>query len=475
MKKNIFKKILNQSGSTLMTVIAMVGIVGAGAYILPDIMKGAKKSIIDLENKMKINQFSSQMVRYLGRNEICVENFKPSNLNQIAPNKWEVKDLIAIDGNNSVARIAQPGNNIARGKGYLKLKNAYLEVTTGSLDNTVANHFDANFELVFETRDYGKKVEVSSIIPLNIVSVEVDSVTGDPVLPYNYLVDGQVISCNGITLNINGLANLCKTLFGGVYNETSGQCDHLLITDEPCIEYDSSIVGSHVYSYDVERRRCVNGGGDKDLGYQINIAPTGCGKGTADPTCSSSITNGETGILRVNNELDIDGVKFVYCDPLAPAPTSPVAPMPSYFPTQKKKVCQEVFGASSPPAGILVYNLKSLRAQNILADTVLATGYFRLSDEKAKYEMKNISDEEIEKLGGSIIPRQYKRGKLPEYGFIAQEVETVYPHIVGEKKGFGKTVNYFQFIPLLVGSAKQENKRVESIKEKLKRLENEML
>jgi hypothetical protein len=385
-----------------------------------------------------------------------------------------VKDLIAIDGNNSVARIAQPGNNIARGKGYLKLKNAYLEVQSGSLHNTVPNHFEANFELVFETRDFGELREVSSIIPLNLVSVEVD-VAGDPILPYNYLEDGRVISCNGITLNINGLANLCKTLFGGVYNETSGQCDHLLITDEPCIEYDSTIAGSHAYSYDVERRRCANGGGDKDLGYQINIAPTGCGKGTSDPTCSSSITNGETGILRVNNELDIDGVKFVYCDPLAPAPATPLPPMPAYFPTQKKQVCQEVFGASSPPAGILVYNLKSLRAKNILADTVLATGYFRLSDEKAKYGMKNISKVEINKLREKIIPRQYLRGKDPEFGFIAQEIESIYPHIVGEKKGFGKTVNYFQFIPLLVGSAKEENKRLETIKEKMKRLENEML
>ena len=39
MKKTIFNRILNQRGSTLMTVIGVVGLVGAGAYIIPDRMK----------------------------------------------------------------------------------------------------------------------------------------------------------------------------------------------------------------------------------------------------------------------------------------------------------------------------------------------------------------------------------------------------------------------------------------------------
>lgn len=60
-----------------------------------------------------------------------------------------------------------------------------------------------------------------------------------------------------------------------------------------------------------------------------------------------------------------------------------------------------------------------------------------------------------------LKPRSYNRkntGKY-EYGFIAEEVETIAPHIVNSASSI-KGIEYTQFIPILVSALQAQNNKI---------------
>ena len=77
------------------------------------------------------------------------------------------------------------------------------------------------------------------------------------------------------------------------------------------------------------------------------------------------------------------------------------------------------------------------------------------SDIRLKEDIDNVSKEELQKLN-HLRPVSYNlkadEEKKRKYGFIAQEVEKVYPNVVSENKDGIKAVNYDAFVPLVVGN-----------------------
>jgi uncharacterized protein (DUF342 family) len=70
-------------------------------------------------------------------------------------------------------------------------------------------------------------------------------------------------------------------------------------------------------------------------------------------------------------------------------------------------------------------------------------------------------------------------GDRTEFGVIAQDVEKVFPELVGENEGY-KTTNYIGLIPVLIEALKdqqkiieQQNKNLEELQNRIVKLENE--
>lgn len=116
-----------------------------------------------------------------------------------------------------------------------------------------------------------------------------------------------------------------------------------------------------------------------------------------------------------------------------------------------------------------------------VAGNIQANAALIISDVRYKKEIKNLENQLdiIKKLSGKSYEfkiEEFKdhnfENKL-QFGFIAQEIETVLPNIVNtDEKGF-KSVNYIEVIPVLVEAIKELNTKVE--KQNNAVIENESL
>ena len=108
--------------------------------------------------------------------------------------------------------------------------------------------------------------------------------------------------------------------------------------------------------------------------------------------------------------------------------------------------------------------------------TAYSTGGWQSSDERLKNIISGIESpvERLEKLKGVKFvwkTDEYPEKGLPEgthYGLIAQEVEKVFPEMVGEDNEGYKTLSYNELIPVLIEAIKEQEK---TIKEQEKRIE----
>jgi hypothetical protein len=85
------------------------------------------------------------------------------------------------------------------------------------------------------------------------------------------------------------------------------------------------------------------------------------------------------------------------------------------------------------------------------------------SDARVKNNIKAITREEINNVN-KLIPASYAMNSDPmnakQYGFIAQDVEKVYPNLVSESSGGIKNLNYNSFIPLLTANIQDIRKNI---------------
>ena len=86
------------------------------------------------------------------------------------------------------------------------------------------------------------------------------------------------------------------------------------------------------------------------------------------------------------------------------------------------------------------------------------------SDERLKDNIKDLTNDDIDKLT-TITPKQYnmKFSEGEHYGFIAQEVEKIYPSLVHTNEEGYKSLNYIEFIPLLLLKIKDLEKQIKNI------------
>lgn len=91
-----------------------------------------------------------------------------------------------------------------------------------------------------------------------------------------------------------------------------------------------------------------------------------------------------------------------------------------------------------------------------------------LSDERAKYNIKNLDTALplLSQLSPKTYQYKHSRSGKTSYGFLAQEVEKIFPDFV--KKGGdnvndnGYTLNYFSFIPVLIKAVQEQQNQIQS-------------
>ncbi len=118
------------------------------------------------------------------------------------------------------------------------------------------------------------------------------------------------------------------------------------------------------------------------------------------------------------------------------------------------------------------------------------TGVWHTSDEKFKKEIYPISNALSGLKGITGVSYEWKKDEYPkmkfsnrkQIGFLASEVEKVYPELVKKDDKGNKAVNYSKFTPILVEAIKEQQNQIEKLKEennqlkaRLERLEEMLL
>ena len=94
--------------------------------------------------------------------------------------------------------------------------------------------------------------------------------------------------------------------------------------------------------------------------------------------------------------------------------------------------------------------------------------FFVTSDVNLKTNIKDLSNnkkEHLDKLR-NLIPKSYnfKNQETTSFGLIAQEVEKIYPELVGTQKDGTKCINYTELIPLLLLQTNNMERKIEELK-----------
>jgi len=101
-------------------------------------------------------------------------------------------------------------------------------------------------------------------------------------------------------------------------------------------------------------------------------------------------------------------------------------------------------------------------------DLIVTGSIFNTSDERLKVNINNIDEKDIENLF-TLNPIHFNYKKTIQnkhYGFLAQEVEKVFPELVENNNNDGyKTVNYIELIPLMFTKLKCMQKDLDELKD----------
>ena len=96
---------------------------------------------------------------------------------------------------------------------------------------------------------------------------------------------------------------------------------------------------------------------------------------------------------------------------------------------------------------------------------IRANEFYTRSDMRLKNNVEDLGDESLHKLN-QIIPKSYrfKNDDLVHFGFIAQDVEKIYPNLVAVDVDGMKSINYLEMIPLLLHKINDLERKVEELK-----------
>ena len=96
---------------------------------------------------------------------------------------------------------------------------------------------------------------------------------------------------------------------------------------------------------------------------------------------------------------------------------------------------------------------------------IRADRFYTRSDIRIKSDIQDLTSDDLDKLN-KLIPKSYKlKGSSQEhFGFIAQDVEKLFPHLVSTDIDGMKSVNYLEIIPLLLHKINNLEIKLEEIK-----------
>jgi hypothetical protein len=97
----------------------------------------------------------------------------------------------------------------------------------------------------------------------------------------------------------------------------------------------------------------------------------------------------------------------------------------------------------------------------LASDKIWSRNFQNASDARLKKDVNDVSKDDIQKLI-QLEPKKYnwKETNKADYGFIAQDVEKLYPELVGTGPNSFKTVNYQGLLPMVVGNIKEMKKAI---------------
>ena len=95
------------------------------------------------------------------------------------------------------------------------------------------------------------------------------------------------------------------------------------------------------------------------------------------------------------------------------------------------------------------------------------------SDIILKDNIEQINIEDFNKLNPVSFTFKDDDKNKKHYGFIAQELETVYPELVSNTELGFKSVNYIEMIPILLSQMKNMQMEIDKLKEEITKMKNE--
>ena len=112
-------------------------------------------------------------------------------------------------------------------------------------------------------------------------------------------------------------------------------------------------------------------------------------------------------------------------------------------------------------------------------EDIYVKNVFTNSDARAKSDIRNVSD--ALRIVRQLRPRNYAwaspsaanacKSSQREYGFLAQDLETVIPEAVATDAEGHKLVNYNTIIPVLAGALQELEARIEALEARIRELE----
>jgi hypothetical protein len=101
---------------------------------------------------------------------------------------------------------------------------------------------------------------------------------------------------------------------------------------------------------------------------------------------------------------------------------------------------------------------------------------FAASDERLKDNISAINDPLDKVMSLDAVQFDWNSNQEThaghDIGLIAQQVESIAPEIVSERMDGYKGIKYEKMVPLLVGAIKEQQKRIDSLEEKIQVLES---
>jgi hypothetical protein len=95
------------------------------------------------------------------------------------------------------------------------------------------------------------------------------------------------------------------------------------------------------------------------------------------------------------------------------------------------------------------------------------------SDIILKDNIEQINIDDFNKLNPVSFTFKDDEKNKKHYGFIAQELETVYPELVTNTELGFKSVNYIEMIPILLSQMKNMQMEIDKLKEDIHQIKNE--